>query len=71
MNLHYVNIAAAKNIFLMAPEIKRAFDIDVFDDDQIEQHIAAVLKLTMRPENDQEQSSQDGADADTDFSNVT
>ncbi len=71
MNLHYVNIAAAKNIFLMAPEIKRAFDIDVFDDDQIEQHIDAVLKLTMRPEHAEEKPSPDGTDTDKNFSNVT
>ncbi len=50
MHLHYINIAAAKNIFLMAPEIKRAFDIDVFDEDQIEQHIEAVLKTTILPD---------------------
>ena len=50
MHQHYINIAAAKNIFLMAPEISRAFDVDVFDEDQIEQHIAAVLKVTMLPE---------------------
>lgn len=47
MHLHYINIAAAKNIFLMGSEIKRAFDIDVFDDDQIEEHIKAVLEVTM------------------------
>lgn len=50
MHLHYIIIAAAKNVFLMAPEIKRAFDIDVFDEDQIEQHIEAVLKVTLLPE---------------------
>ena len=50
MHQHYINIAAAKNIFLMAPEISRAFDVDVFDEGQIEQHIAAVLKATMLPE---------------------
>ncbi len=51
MNMHYINIAAAKNIFLMAPEIKRAFDIDVFDDEQIDAHIDAVLKLLLPPIN--------------------
>lgn len=50
MHLHYINIAAANKVFLMAPEIKRAFDIDVFDEDQIEQHIEAVLKVTLLPE---------------------
>lgn len=50
MHLHYINIAAAKHIFLIAPEIKRSFDIDVFDNDQIEQHIEAVLKTTILPD---------------------
>lgn len=54
MNLHYVNIAASKNIFLMAPEIKRSFDIDVFDDDQIEAHIEAVLKLMLLPSDNED-----------------
>jgi AcrR family transcriptional regulator len=59
MNLHYINIAATKNIFLMAPEIKRAFDIDVFDDDQIETHIESVLKLLLLPTAEQtEETSQ-------------
>jgi len=57
MHLHYINIAAAKQIFLIAPEIKRAFDIDVFDDDQIEQHIKAVLTTTILPEKNDDRLS--------------
>jgi len=50
MYLQYINITAAKNIFLIAPQIKRAFDIDVFDEDEIERHIEAVLKITLLPD---------------------
>lgn len=57
MHVNYINIAASKNIFLMAPEIKRAFDIDVFDEDQIEQHIEAVLKITLLPNSRNDENS--------------
>lgn len=59
MNLHYIMIAAAKNVFLMAPEIKRAFDINVFDDEHVNAHIDAVLKLMLLPA---DRASEDNSD---------
>lgn len=63
MHLHYILIAATKNIFLMAPESKRAFDIDVFDEDQIELHIEACLKTLFRPETPHDPKANDHDDA--------
>ncbi|VWX62068.1 TetR/AcrR family transcriptional regulator [Sphingorhabdus sp. 109] len=70
MHLHYINVAAAKNIFLMAPEIKRTFDIDVFDDAVIEQHIETMLKIMMLPENTEQTDSKKSAQDKTKLSDV-
>lgn len=45
LNMHYINVAAAKSIFLMASEIDKNFGIDVFDESEIRRHIDAVLTL--------------------------
>lgn len=71
MNLHYANTAIAKNIFLMAPEIKHSFDIDVFDDDQIKQHLETALKLTILPEKDGGEPSEDNSKSALDFLDST
>lgn len=50
MNLHYINVAACRTLFLMAPEISRNFGVDVFADEEIERHIDSLVKLLLLPE---------------------
>lgn len=45
LNLVYVTMGAIQTIFMMAPQIERSFKVDVFADEQIEQHIEAVFAL--------------------------
>lgn len=48
LNLHYLNLTAAKSIFLMASEIEKNFGVNVFDESEIERHINATLSLLLR-----------------------
>lgn len=47
LNIHYINLAAATSVFLMAPEIDKNFGIDVFEDSEIERHIEATLAMLL------------------------
>ncbi len=47
LNLVFVAMSAAQNLFLMAPFVEHAFGIDVFKNDQIEKHVDAVVKLLL------------------------
>lgn len=48
LNIHYINLASATAVFLMAPEIEKNFGIDVFDEAEIERHIESVLAMLLR-----------------------
>ncbi len=48
LNLVFVSMSAAQNLFLMAPFVEHAFGINVFKDDQIEKHVDAVTSLLLR-----------------------
>lgn len=45
LNLVYVMMGATQTLFMMAPQVKRSFGIDVFDDHQIEQQVDAIMQL--------------------------
>ncbi|MEP5759062.1 MAG: hypothetical protein ABJ327_07090, partial [Litoreibacter sp.] len=45
LNLFYVMMGAIQTIFMMAPQIERSFKVNVFAEEQIEQHIEAVFGL--------------------------
>lgn len=47
LNLVFVAMSAAQNLYLMAPFVEHAFGIDVFSDAQIEKHVDAVVKLLL------------------------
>lgn len=47
LNLVFVATSAAQNLFLMAPFVEHAFGIDVFQEDQIEKHVEAVVTLLL------------------------
>lgn len=48
LNLYYISMAACRTIFLLAPEVKRTFGSDVFDEDILRQHEDAVIELIYR-----------------------
>lgn len=48
LNLHYMNVAAAKSIFLSSTQIAKNFGVDVFEDSEIERHTRAMLSLFLR-----------------------
>ena len=47
LNQHYINVAAATSIFMVAPEIQKNFGVDVFDEREVERHIDAVLSVLL------------------------
>jgi AcrR family transcriptional regulator len=47
LNIHYINLAAASSVFLMAPEIEKNTGIDVFETSEIERHIEATLAMLL------------------------
>ena len=47
LNIHYINLASATSVFLMAPEIEKNTGIDVFDESEIERHIEATLAMLL------------------------
>lgn len=47
VHLHHINHAAVRNLYLIAPELKRTLGIDVFSHEYIEEHISAVLKIML------------------------
>ncbi len=47
LNLVFIATSAAQNLFLMAPFVQHSFGIDVFEDEQIEKHVNAVVKLLL------------------------
>lgn len=48
LNIHYINLAAATSIFMMAPEIENNFGINVFEESEVERHIEATLAMLLR-----------------------
>lgn len=47
LNLVFISMSASQYLFMMAPFVEHAFDIDVFKNDQIEKHIDAVVRLLL------------------------
>jgi TetR/AcrR family transcriptional regulator len=45
INLVFISMSVAQYIFLMAPFIEHAFDINVFEEEEIERHSDTVVKL--------------------------
>jgi AcrR family transcriptional regulator len=45
LNLVYVMMGAIQTIFMMAPQIERSFGVDVFDDQQVENHVDTIMRL--------------------------
>lgn len=45
LNLVYVMMGAVQTLFVMAPQIERSFGVDVFQDEQIEAHVDAIMHL--------------------------
>ena len=45
MNLFYIMMTANRTIFLLAPEVKRTFGIDIFSEAQLQQHEDAIIEM--------------------------
>jgi AcrR family transcriptional regulator len=58
LNLVFVATSASQNLFLMAPFVEHAFGIDVFQDDQIEKHVDAVVKLLLSDADNQDDKTE-------------
>jgi uncharacterized membrane protein len=56
--LVFVATSASQNLFLMAPFVEHAFGIDVFQDDQIEKHVDAVVKLLLSDADNQDDKTE-------------
>ena len=48
LNIYYISLAAARTIFLLAPEVKRTFGTDVFEAEALKRHEDAVVELLFR-----------------------
>ena len=45
LNLVYATMGAVQTIFMMAPQIERSFGVDVFEEEQVEAHVNAIMHL--------------------------
>lgn len=45
LNLVYATMGAIQTIFMMAPQVEQSFGVDVFDEEQVEAHVNAILQL--------------------------
>lgn len=50
LSLYFILSGAAQSVFQMAPQIERTFGIDVYDNEEIERHIDAVLTVILKDE---------------------
>ena len=50
IHLHFIVTHASNSIFLLAPHIKAAFGIDVFEEEQIEKFTDAIISLFLNSE---------------------
>ena len=49
-HLHFIATHASSSIFLMAPHIKEAFGIDVFEEEQIEKFADSIVTMFLKDE---------------------
>ena len=45
MNLFYIMMTANRTIFLLAPEVKRTFGVDIFSEAQLQHHEDAIIEM--------------------------
>jgi AcrR family transcriptional regulator len=45
LNLVYIMMGAIQTVFMMAPQIERSFGIDMFEEQQIDAHVDAIIRL--------------------------
>ncbi|MEP0191911.1 MAG: TetR/AcrR family transcriptional regulator [Erythrobacter sp.] len=50
LHLHFIATHASSSIFLLAPHIKEAFGIDVFEEEQIEQFANSIVTVFLKDE---------------------
>lgn len=48
MNVFYIMMTANRTIFLLAPEVKRTFGVDVFSEQELQQHEDAIIEMIYR-----------------------
>ena len=50
LNLHHMNIAAARSMIFAAPELSSQYGVDVYSEIEIERHVNSLVKLFVVPE---------------------
>ena len=45
LNLVYIMMGAIQTLFVMAPQIERSFETDVFDAEQVDNHIESIMRM--------------------------